>query len=377
MPTKVVKKIIFAVFVLAFSCAKEIKPYIISHLSNIQKLEEQDHKSCLSLKLSKQDSDINNQFYWRCRLSFAKYRLIPKDSTQKQSQQNLEISDLVTKISLKIANTYDSTLLDANKKMDDGDHKQCLSMGFEIETLDQAKIDDYFSCRKFLIEERNLIPPYGNAQYLKYQNHSYDIGFVIDRRIDEKVKRYNEAKEKYPDCVKYNLNGVNFKKCAIAQDQASQCFLDIAYKRAKKDSEEKILCQKQAYTKFNDELLKDFNERKKNIEQMKKKSAYYNKQSFESIGLDDSQFISKSSAETKKSKEKNKKEILVEKQKKLEEAAKINNENKELYDKFELSKLRQNYIFSCQKEAVAKIEEFVEGVKKRCDDLSKFDLVDE
>jgi hypothetical protein len=61
-------------------------------------------------------------------------------------------------------------------------------MGYEVATEDQIKIDDYFGCRKALIEQENSVLPFGNKDYASYSNQSYNIGFVIDQKIDEEIE---------------------------------------------------------------------------------------------------------------------------------------------------------------------------------------------
>ena len=358
------KKFLIA-FLILLSCTKAQDPYILSYIPHIQTLEKQDHKFCVDLKLAfNTKNNLQSKPYWRCRFSFAKYRLSVNPITAEQNRRNLEINDLITKISLKIAQVSEPMITIENRKMDNRQHKQCLVMGFVVETEDQAKADEYFSCRKALIEDQQLILPYGNLDYLKYQNHSYNIGFVIDSRVDAAIKLYNEMKAKYPTCVQYNLYGINFKKCAQAQDKSRQCISEIDRKKFKKEGEEKIACQKGAYLRFPDEMLKE-DSSKQDIEKMNSRSAYYNQQSLAAIGLDGTLFTS----EPEKSEEEKKKE-------KLARTQKINSKAN-LYDKFELTKLRQKYIFSCQTDAGKRVAEFVDGLKKYCEELAGFEMVGE
>ena len=362
------KKFLFAIaliFSVAVACSRGQDPYILSHLSQIQVLEKQDHKFCVSLKLSFDKGDnLKSGIYWRCRLSLAKYKLYTDQRAPNYAKHNLEISDLITKISLKLSNTPESILIRENKKMDDRQHKQCLIMGFVFDTEDQAKIDDYFACRKALIEDQQLVPPFGNTEYLKYPNRSYNLGFVIDRRIDEEIKRYNSEKKNYPTCIKFHFSSANFKNCVAAQNRSRQCFTEIDKKKFRREGEEKIVCQKQAYLRFPDEFLKEEDRNKRDIERMKNNSDYYNKQNFASIGIGDlSQFESKSDKKTE--------EVTNKK------SDKNINSKEGLYSKFELTKLRQKYIFSCQQEADGRVIDYVEGLKKDCGKMIEFEVIGE
>jgi hypothetical protein len=363
---KIITKILLStIFFTSFSCSQpKPDPFVLSHLPHIQPLEKQDHSFCSSLKIAFDKSDnLKSGLYWRCRLSLTKYRLYTDNSRPENAKHNLEISDLITKISLRLSDTPESILMRENKKMDDRQHQQCLALGFVIATEDQAKIDDYFSCRRALIEEQRLSPPFGNSDYLQYPNRSYDIGFAIDRRVDEEIKQHNAAKEKYPTCAGFNLNSLNFKNCTIAQDRSRQCFSEIEKKKFKKEAEEKTICQKQSYIEFSDDFLKEDDLHKKDIARMKTNSDFYNQYSFASIGVDDTQFT----AENKDAK-------LPSSQR---GSTKKINSKAELYSKFELTKLRQKYIFSCQQEADSRIASYVADLKKSCEDSAKFEIIGE
>lgn len=361
------KKITVAVALVAllfeFACAHKKPAFQLSHLKNINLLETEDHNSCLSLKLNFDgNNDVTSALYWRCRLSFAKYRLYTTTETQEKLKHNLEISDLVSKISLKIANISEPFLLRETKKLDNLQHKKCLEMGFEIDSEDQAKIDDYFGCRRALLEEYKLLPPYRKEAYRPYPHRSYNLGFVVDQRVDAEIKRYESAKEKYPDCVKFGVKSQNFRNCTAAYDKAWSCFGEIEKKKFKRDQQEKLSCQKQSYGRFPDSMLKSDDDDKKTIERMNNNSDFYNAQSISSLGLDNSQF----SAEKPKTDEKNPKKSAEE----------INSKNN-LYDKFELTNLRKTFIVECQKEADVRVASFVDDLKNSCEALKKFDVLGE
>ncbi|MBP7710673.1 MAG: hypothetical protein KA100_06365 [Rickettsiales bacterium] len=371
MQKKFFKKIFAAIFCLSFACKhvekEPVNPHILSNLPHIQFFEKQDHAFCSSLKINFDKSiDMQSGLYWRCRMSLTKHRLRTDDAPDAKNY-NLEISDLVTKISLKLADTPESILTHENNKMDERHHKQCLVMGYIFQTEDQAKIDDYFSCRRALIIDQQLVPPFGNLEYLDYPNHSYNIGFVVDRRIDKEIKRYNLAKEKYPTCVKFHLDNVNFTNCTIAQDRSRQCFAEIDKKRFLKEMEEKVICQKMAYLRFPNDLLKEDDRKKAELERKKNNSDFYNNNSFAAIGVSGEDFATKVD---EKIAAKNKKELRVEKEKEINSA-------KKMYDKFELTRLRQKFIFSCQKEADLRVTKYVEDLKKECASAADFVVLGE
>ncbi len=370
MQKKFVTKILILVFCLGFSCTHEkkpdVNPHILSNIPHIKAFEEQDHNFCSDLKINFDKSiDLQSSLYWRCRLSLAKQR-IRTDNAPDSKNLNLEISDLVTKISLKLADTPESILINENNKMDDRDHQKCLKMGYQIYTEDQAKIDDYFACRRALILDYKLIPPFGNLQYLEYPNHSYNVGFVVDRYLEKSSERLNAAKEQYPTCIKFHLDSNNYKNCTAAQDRSRQCFSEISKKKFLKEMEEKVLCQKMAYVKFPNSMLKEDDQKKADIERITNNSDFYNNNSFSAIGVEGKDFASL--AKNKKDEEENKKteeELINKKNKEINSKAK-------LYEKFELTRLRQKYIFLCQKEADSKILKYIYELEDSCNQQADF-----
>lgn len=362
----------FQIFLIAIICAisgcGDIKePYMVSNFQNIRKLEKQDHDFCISLNLDSGTIKVKSALYWRCRLALAKHKIRVNNDTPEIIKYNFQITDLVTKISLNLAESKESVLSKNNDKMDKRHHQQCLDMGFESDSLNQAKTDDYFSCRKMLIDDQQLIPPYGNAEYSKYPNRSYSLGYAVDKKIEREMEEYAKAKEKYPACVSINLKTENFKRCTKAQDQSRQCFSEISKKKFKREAEEKIICQRKAYVEFPNSLLKEEDNVEKEIEKDKALADIHNKSNFMAIGLNEDK-VKKFKAEKKDAKERK----LA--QEKLEKS--INSKDK-LYSGFELTKLRQKYIFACQKEADTDIAKYVDALKKSCDGAQYFEVIEE
>lgn len=373
---KAFTRIFCLIFLSAFISCQQVEitslnQFFLSSLPHIQQFERQDHSFCSSLKIDFDKSEITtSQNYWRCRLSLAKYRL-KTDKLPDSERHNLEISDLVTKISLKISQSSESILIHENNKLDNRHHQQCLEMGYEIATTDQVKIDDYFACRFVLVNKYQDEPPYGNEEYTKYPNRSYNTTFVIDRRIQKDIELYLKEKEKYPTCVKFNLYSEDFRRCKNAQDASEKCFSQIEKKKFLKEWEEKIACQKAAYSEFPDNFLKPDDKELEDAKRINSNSDFYNQNSFAALGIDANQF----SAEALKEKTpEEKEEEEVKKNKELR--AEINSKNK-LYNKFELTKLRKRYIFACQKEADVRVSNYVANLKDSCEELKKFKTTDE
>ncbi|GDX36085.1 hypothetical protein LBMAG18_05960 [Alphaproteobacteria bacterium] len=361
-------------FLLIFGCAKKInyEPYIISQNPKIKRIERGDHDVCVSLKLNFDSQDINqSKLYWRCRLTFAKFRLNTRGASVENAQINDEISNLVAQISLKLANDSLENLYTQNLKLDNFHHQRCQRLGYEVDTDDKAKIEEYFTCRKALIDEYNLSAPYGNEQYLPYKNETYDIGFVVDQALTKNLKKQNDANSKYPECKKYSFRSANFKNCAKAIEDNKQCLAKIPEQIYKKDGQEKILCQKKVYDKYGDELLIDYDKKQQEIIKNNYIADSVNRNNLESLGLNQKMF----SVESKnKLDEKN---TLENDQISLRERRQKINSRTELYTKSELTRLRRIYVSSCQKSINQIIYQYRDKLYEDCNKLLEYDIIED
>jgi hypothetical protein len=364
MQKGIIKTFLILILITTFSCSKKVEPHLLSQVPGIRPLEKLDHKLCTSLKLNIDGKqNFNSPYYWRCRLSFSKYRLATGQLNPEKAKRNQEISDLITQISLKISMNSESFISTETKKIDNRHHRQCLALGFTFETEDQAKIDEYFFCRKALIEEQQMVPPFGNQEYLKYPNLEYNLSYAVDRRIEKAIKSARTQAKQHPTCDKFNINSSNFKKCIIAKDNSQTCYSNITRKKFKKEWEEKISCQKRAYARFGDDLIK----RVEVEEIITNTSDFENKSNFAAIGIDGSSFRAKEAVEEGE-------EERVEKRK--EENSKTNSKAG-LYSKYEITKLRYRYVQACSKNSNQKIVDFVKKLEKSCASKEKFDLIGE
>ncbi len=355
--------IIFLIAIVLTSCLKTIKAtsyYILSDTPYIQEFEKLDHQFCNNLNLNfKDEFDDNKETqYWRCRLSTAKYRLKTDISDQQSLAFNKDISDLVARISIKLTLSPQAMLEIASEETEKLDHKKCLEMGFVFETDDQATIDEYFACRKILIEERFAIPPFRKADYLGFEYSIYNSGFAIDQRIDEKIKKFKKAEEQYPACVRFKIDSDEFKICTIAFDEKDQCMSKVNKKKFRKEVEKKIICQKQAFIRFPDSMVKDDDNYLKKLQETNQMSDYYNNNDFGALGIGDlSQFEAKSSSQEAQATQENIKKIKNQK---------LINSKEQLYARYELTKLREKYINICQEHTNLEISEYQESLIKEC-----------
>lgn len=337
---------------------------MISNFADVQKVEKEDHKFCASLNLdSAQNNLLENETYWRCRLSLAKYHIKIDTNAPESKKFNFQIRDLVSKISLDLAQKHESNFVKEIKKLGDHHHKRCVRLGFNPDTLDQTVIDNYFLCRKKLIDGSQIDPPYGNDEYLEHPNHIYDIGFVIDRRLQKESEKKEAAAAEYPACAKYNLRKKNFHRCKNAELASRKCFTEILRKKMKKEAIEKSICQKQSFVEFPNSLLKQEEKENSNIKEVKTNADVYNQSNFASIGLNEDDVNNFKSGE-KLTKEEIIKEENI-------------NSKKGLYNKVSLTKLRQRYIYACYDEANLVLEKYNEKLEKECENAKKFEELEE
>ncbi len=316
--------------------------------------EEQDNKFCEALQLEiNGKGDFKNKSYWHCRLTVAKTRIKVGAASPKDIGFNQEINNSIIRILAKISETSDHPLIKITQKIEARQHKKCLDMGFVFDTTNQVKIDDYYSCRRALIEDTQNIPPFYNADYIPYPTKSYNLPLVIDARIDSKVKKYKDAEIENPSCMQFYNQADDYKKCLKRIENSKSCLTQIDKKKFKKEMEEKISCQKRSYLQFPDEFLKGDIASKEAIKKAKNNSDYYNKNNFASIGIDS---LSKFDADAKRVKE-------------VEVAKKNANSKNGIYSKLELTKLRQQYVEMCQKDADFIMTQYIHSLKNDCEAL--------
>lgn len=374
MNYKFLKTLVFFLILTLFSCAKKIKqPYIISNYSDIQQLEEYDHNSCANLKLNFDKSNIvESKLYWHCRLSFSKYHLEINPVFPRQQEFNQKISDLIAQISIKISRNQESTIDREINKIDEKDHRQCNKMGYYPDAKDQAKIEEYYLCRKNLIELNYTELPFGNQKYAEYQNKSYNIAFVIDKRIKESIKQNQEKIEKYPECSNFRTYSDEFEKCIKSLDLYQNCITESNAKILDKEGSEKIICQKQAYIRFNDEMIKNDERVDLEIINRNKNSDKQNKHNFESIGINEKDFIGKM-PKKKDEKPLSEQEILDAKIKKWEEDSKkkdkTQNDSRNIYSKQEIARLRREFISSCIKIIDVDLSIYRKNIYEKCEKI--------
>jgi hypothetical protein len=359
MIKKNLNKTIIFLFITIFSCAKpKIKPpYLLSEYPEINFLELKDHQACTSLKLNLDEANnLDSKLYWHCRLSFSKFHIEIQAVFPNQIEFNKKITDLITKISLIISKNQESNVSREINKIDENDHKKCIKLGYSPNSLDQFKIEEYYQCRKNLIELNYSEPPFSIEEYKNYQTKKYNIGFVIDKRIKKSFEENQNMLKANPECQNFRPYSDDFKKCIDSIEEYKQCLKNSLSKFREIEANEKIVCQRQAYIKYNDEMIRESERVDNYIKNRNNNADRDNKNNFESIGINEKDFVGKTT-----------KKIIEEEY--ISKLNKINNTTNGIYSKQEISRLRKNFIINCVNFIDNKLVQKKLELNKNCESL--------
>ncbi|NCA29069.1 MAG: hypothetical protein EBS92_07380, partial [Proteobacteria bacterium] len=257
---------------------------------------------------------------------------------------------------LIISKNQENNIVKEVNKLEEIDHKKCLKLGYDNQSKDQIKVEEYYQCRKNLIELNFAEPPFSNNQYQKYHNKSYDIAFVIDKRIKKSFDENQKKIAENPECTSFKPSSDDFKKCSDSVMNFQKCLNDSNKKITETEAKEKIICQKQAYLRFNDEMIKEEDRVDNKIKNRNLNSDRDNRNNFESFGINENDFLGK--AEKEKVAQENIKKI-----------SKIDNSTRGIYSKQEISWLRKKFIVSCMTTINSKNEIDKKNFIKDCEKL--------
>ncbi len=342
-------KLLFLIVTLLFGCKAKIPQ---SDDIKLRQIENEDIVLCNSLKINFNNNEtfLKNDIFWRCRINLAQERIIEKVEKNEEIHHNILINNIIKNLQKNLQKNYEENGNDKNILFDENDHLYCSIMGFNFISKNQAKIEDYLSCRRRIIGALKAIPPYENKIYFSNQNNE----LKKPQKIDEKIAK--EAKTKFNFCSEFYLNENDFNDCARDYIWHRQCIAKIEPARILHILQEKITCQKKAYLAFGDDLLKENNQLKEEIEKFNNQVDYSEKNTLASLGFGP-EAIDKFQFKDKKNEKKNKK------------TEKNINNKKNLYNKVELAKLRQRFIILCDQESDPKTATFVETLSKNCSSI--------
>jgi len=230
------KFVIIALF-FVFSCNQ-------SYDAEMQKLEMQDNQFCVGIGLTPNVDDLLTEIYWRCRIYKMQGHTKFTSRIKHLIGYNKALDRLDQKVKIDYKYYYEQWTKTRNDIFDNNDHNLCIMQGHDIKNFEATKLEDYLSCRRRLIRDQQIIPPFNKTQYFNRPQDSYNIGFAINKKLDAEIIKFNAAKEKYPFCVKFDLYSSEFKSCTIDYDNNRQCVKNIPKLRLKRELAEKVLCQK-------------------------------------------------------------------------------------------------------------------------------------
>lgn len=347
--------------------------------NELQKIEREDHQFCVSLGLDFGEDELKTEIYWRCRITLAKYKIKDDAIIPEDIRRNIMIKKLISDIGKNYSLSYEKWGDKRNSLFDNNDHQSCVTLGYNIDTIDKitssTTIEDYLACRKRLINSQQIIPPYNKTEYFKRPQDSYNIGFAINKRMDREIAKFEAAKEKYPVCVKFNLKSPEFKTCSLDYDEQRQCLTKIHRLKFRRELQEKSACQKKAYVRFPDSMINQDDEKARELSNIAESADLKNNSSFFSIGIDKDQLEKFRGEETKvikktdnqNDKKDNDKKTTDNEKKIAETKVKKNfNTKDDLYSKVDITRLRQQFIFSCQKATEPDLESYGNKLQNEC-----------
>lgn len=377
------KLLFLAAFIFLSAC--DTPAAINARNLEMQQIERNDHQFCGSLGLDiDEDNDLRTELYWRCRVVLVKNN-IKLTATLEGLRRNAAVRKLITSISRKYDGSYEKWNDSRNGLLSNKDHNSCIHQGYNFDSLEQTAVEDYFICRKRLIDEQQIIPPFHKTEYFKRPQDTYNIGFAINKKIDKDIEQFEAIKAKYPKCIKLFFKKEEFKICKSDYDQQRQCLSKVNPLRSKRELQEKITCQKKSYIRFPDSMLKEDRSKIEELEKARATSDTIKNNSFFSIGIDAEQLAKFKSEEVLAKKEEEKKtDITKPENNKTSDAKKSKkddvkpeekkstknfNTKNDLYSKIDLTRLRQHFIISCQESVNPDLIAYGEKLQKECNSI--------
>ncbi len=361
------KKTILLLIIFIISCDSARRFYMTSSDSEMQEIETKDHQFCISRGLDFNETPLKTELYWRCRLLLAKHKLKSDISLPKDLRFNGMIKQLIKNIEKNYNESYEQWGDDRNSLFNNNDHDRCITQGYKIETLEYIEVEDYFSCRKKLISGQQIVPPYHQKEYFKRSQDSYNTPFAINKNIDKNNAAFLAAQEKYPVCVRFRLLSDEFKECSADFDSQRQCLKKIDDLKFKRELKEKTACQKKAYIRYPDGMLQPSAALQEEIKQDKINADLSNNSSFYSIGIYPDQVKQFEGAKSEESAaEKEAAKEAAKKKKEKKPLDKNFNTKNELYNKIDLTRLRQEFVIACQHAVDPELELYGKKLTDRC-----------
>jgi len=304
-------------------------------------IEADDHPRCVSQSIDSKNQDkIIAETYWLCRYNLVVDRKIFGTADQATIKHNSEVE----KISAEFLNNLSRAKYAPSATIDDkielSDHNRCLASGYNL-AIGQSN-DNYYRCRQDLIIAH--LPPIAQG----------------NKDFNQEISQIIATTDKYPDCVNLNINSMDFKRCVQAADESRECIGNIYSVNIKQELQNKIYCQTQSFIQFPDNYGLAKNKSTKEIEKLmlakkKAKEDKFNKKPNTTLEyLEGNQNITAHIG--RYSPDNSDKEEQL---------------KGELYGRIELLKLRESFIYQCDKNMDNKLPNFVDRSLKYCLDIAK------
>jgi len=356
---------LYFLLTLLLPACNSSESYLLTYQSSLRIIEREDHQKCVSQGLDYGDWDeIITEMYWRCRYNLVQDRKINDATTPDKIRHNAAIEKISEEILKNLSRAKYSALTKIEDDIELSDHNKCGGLGNNLNIGESN--DGYYRCRQNLIIAR--IPPAPKV------TNSFEFSILPKNRASEYLKIAQESRrdsskevllvdammQKYPNCAGLNISGEDFKRCSSAVDQSMQCLANINSLQIKKDLQDKIYCQQQAFVQFPDNYALAKDRSSSEIEKIKSdlKKDHGNEINKENnatllylegdrnipanIGRD----IENEGDDEKRSKEK-------------------------LYSRVELLKLRERFVYQCDKKMEDKLPDFAQQAKDDCLNVAK------
>lgn len=326
-----------------------------SELTKLSEIKRNDHEFCISLGLDFEGNPILSEIYYRCRIMLAEHKIIIDATSTEAIRNNILIKNLIVELNENLDTSIENLNNFKNIFIDKSDHNKCLNSGYSSTILDQEKIEKYLNCRKRLIQDFQIIPPFRQTKYLRRPQDSFNSSLVINLREDQEIKLFNIAKESYPICTsKFNIKTQIFKKCSEDFDKQNLCYADAKKIKFSKEMEERQYCQQKLYVNFPKSMI--IQENDDEVDRKKVSKSIYNNDNFYILGLDETS-LKYFNHRTE--------DPLIKTVKKPENRKRFNSSD-QIYSKVDIVQLRQKYIKLCIEDALPKIEVFYQSLNQKC-----------
>lgn len=348
---------------LSFSSCNTSESYVVTYQAKLRIIEREDHQKCVSQGLDYGDWDeITTELYWRCRYNLVINRRINLAITP-ESIRNNKIVDIISEEMLKNLNRAKySALAKMEDDIDLSDHKKCVDMGYDL--LIGYMNDGYYKCRQNLVIAR--IPPapkitnsFESAILPKDQGVNLKIA-TESRESNKEAIRVAVLLQKYPNCMGLNVDSADFKKCSEAEDRSKLCVMTINSKQIKKELDDKIYCQQQAFIQFPDNYALAKDKSSNELEKIKLQSKKKNDEDVQKeinttlLYLEGSRNIDNNIGKES-----------------LNSGDSEKQSKEKLYSRVELLKLREQFIYQCDKKMEDKLPDYTKQLTDECLDIAR------